>query len=236
MIAVFTTDFNPADSYKSRIKYWENEEKLLVRWEHLSLYASSWEEYTFTCEIRRSGAIRFHLDSIRHPSQVPDAPGWTKNDGWLVGLRFDDIQANRTTVTETQALARNTWLSGAGEQGHGVYVNKSWIMNHTRIDFCPISTRWCMSPSNASSSSIINEKINLTFSAAIFGCDSDIMRFRCTFQSFRNYDIIYISAAANDFTLQPEVKCAFPSGLVPGNGTLNSNIQPPIIHCWILMR
>lgn len=120
LIAVFVADFNPADSEGSRIMYAASHDRLLVRFENMPLYGSQWRGYTFTCEIREEGTIKLHLQSVVDPALVPDAPGWTVGEGWLVGLRFNAVQVSGefdfvSESTGPEFETSTTQLDGSGK-------------------------------------------------------------------------------------------------------------------------
>lgn len=64
LIAVFGSDFNPADQDDSTIKYALTDDKIVVEFTKFNLYGSVWQGYTFSCEIHASGHIRIHFDSV----------------------------------------------------------------------------------------------------------------------------------------------------------------------------
>ena len=232
LIAGLVADLNPADSEESTIKYSASNQKLLVEWSRMSLYGSSWRGYSFTVEIRVSGTIVLHLSTMKPPDLVPDAPHWSTGDGWVVGLRFDEPQANRTAITEQQAKDRATWLSGQGDDSYGIYVNRSLVSNNTRFTFCPISVAWCLSPASASTAwQTAPEGNNITLSAPSFGCEPREWAFRCGFVPMaafhqRRYsqatvlgsDYQSLDEKTSEEHLSARLTCAFPpGGLAPGN-------------------
>jgi len=180
LIAVFASDFNPADSEASVIRYVKSEEKIIVSWENLNLFGSSWMGYTFSVEIRASGHIRLHIGSVLFPTQVSDAPAWITEEGTLVALRFGGEQLNRTFITAEQQANRVDWLDGLGSSGTGVdgiYPPKASIHNYTRLDYCPVPTRLCLTPTVGS---VLDAGLVLELASAdAWGCDNDVFVFRC---------------------------------------------------------
>jgi hypothetical protein len=183
LIAVFGSDFNPADSEDSVIMYAVNEEKVIASWENLNMFGSDWMGFHFSVEIRASGHVALYLSSVLFPSQVPDAPAWITDDGVLVALRFAGEQLNRTYVTPEQTAHRTDWLKGTdgGSSGTGVdgiYPPKAQVHNYTRLDYCPVPTRMCLSPKDGDTS---DRSLELSLSTPDnWGCDDDVFAFRCS--------------------------------------------------------
>jgi len=180
LISVFGSDFNPSASAESVIRYAVSEEKLIGTWENLGLFGSAWLGFHFTVEIRASGHIALYFSSVLFPSEVPDAPAWVTDEGVLVALRFGPEQLNRTFISPEQKSHRSEWLSGLGSSGtgvDGVYPPKSAVHNHTRLDYCPVPTRLCLSPVDGS---VVDTSLTLSLDTQdTWGCDDDVFAFRC---------------------------------------------------------
>eukprot|EP00615_Pteridomonas_danica_P019504 CAMPEP_0114379594 /NCGR_PEP_ID=MMETSP0102-20121206/2334_1 /TAXON_ID=38822 ORGANISM="Pteridomonas danica, Strain PT" /NCGR_SAMPLE_ID=MMETSP0102 /ASSEMBLY_ACC=CAM_ASM_000212 /LENGTH=1175 /DNA_ID=CAMNT_0001534689 /DNA_START=399 /DNA_END=3923 /DNA_ORIENTATION=+ len=215
LIAVLGTDYNPADHDSSYIEYNSygasstltgssslstSEQGIIIRWKNLNLYGSDWSGYTFSVEMRCSGHIRIHYDSVLLPDYVSDAPSWVKVDGVLSALRFGSQQLNRTVITDEQKSARASWLNGEGSSGtgvDGVYLNRDIIIqNDTMMDYCPLPTNYCLYPTTVHVVTgqpfySLANRSNITLTTQhLWGCDPDVFAFRCSFTAVGTIDNI----------------------------------------------
>jgi hypothetical protein len=187
LVAAFASDFDPSAFNASLVTYASTSSKLLVRWVNLSLYGSDDASFTFSVELRASGAVRVFLEEVKDIDEVPDAPFWVEDEGLLVGLRFFGASLNRTTITKAQQAARSDWLGGMGSSGtgvDGVYLPRaSVVARNTRLDFCSVPTHVCVSPGFARLPSVASNGLNVTLTAAAgaWGCDDDLVAFRACF-------------------------------------------------------
>jgi hypothetical protein len=126
------------------------------------LFGSTWDGYTFTVELRSSGLVRIHHESVKDPSAVPDAPAWIlpPYQGVIVGLRFGQELVNRTLLTSAQQGLRSSWLSGGGSTGSGMdglYADRTAsFTNRTYLDFCPVPTRLCLAAASGPGTTLLN--------------------------------------------------------------------------------
>jgi hypothetical protein len=248
LVAVFCTDFDASASNTSVIRYASSASKLIVRWENMALYGSLDASFTFSAELRASGAIRIFLEEIKDISEVSDAPDWLEEEGLLVAVRLYGPQLNRTMITSAQKQARDDWLDGPGSSGTGVdgiYLPRaSVIASNTRVDFCPVPALFCLSPGFLRLTALaLSTGLNVTLTAAAgaWGCDDDLMYVR---GRFRNFSVTVSSARCSvavvdgaapervevvndgssggmstDLVARTEVVCALPAVLLKGAGS-----------------
>jgi hypothetical protein len=165
MIAVSTTDLDPAAFDVSTVRVYNTSSAFGVVWDTVAMFGSKYPFNTFAVAIRPDGRVTMNYWEVYDPSTLMHLNTYARLT-WAVGLRpprlvaphmaqvdgegrWVDPRAEVSTATASSSSGLNELLRSWWTSTPGIYPSRRYVQNSTHFDACPLPSATRLAPYTA---------------------------------------------------------------------------------------